>query len=138
MDKPNDNPFTLRTCPYCADRFYGRQDVCLTCRTAIREGEALVYGRSGDDPEDEGTSFKRLTREEVLEMPRGRVAIAGAADGTAPARRLKKAQDTGTMVQVNETMSGTGLDNILKAVSGFVGAAPDVNYEVAITVKKAG
>lgn len=137
MDKPNDNPFTWRTCPYCADRFYGRQDVCMTCRTAIREGEALVYGRSGDDAEDEETSFKRLTREEVFEMPRGRVAVPEGG-ASAPARRLKKAPETGVMVQVKETMTGADLDTMMKAISGFVGAAPAASYDVAITVKKAG
>lgn len=137
MDKPSENPLSWRRCPYCGDRFYGRHDACLVCRTAIRDGEVLIYGRSGDEPEDEGAGFKRLTREEVIEMPRGRVAIAGTADGAAAARRLKKAPESEVSVQVHKTMTGNDLDTMLKAVSAFVGAAPTADYDVVITVKKA-
>jgi len=65
--------FAWRECPGCGAMFYGRRDMCLTCRLALESGEAEIVRV---DHDEDGDKPAVVRAEDVL---RRAEAVAGAA-----------------------------------------------------------
>lgn len=55
----------LRSCPHCGDRHLGREDTCLTCRRALKQGKVEIVRGSADE---DGAAKRIITREELEGM----------------------------------------------------------------------
>lgn len=137
--------FAWRTCPHCGDVFYGRHQACMTCRMALQYGDVLVYRTEDQEAGGLPPALKprRITRREVQNMRKPKQdAPAAPATGETNTRqrRLKRAPgpEAELLLQVRKTMKAQDVDAVFKAVSAFVAAAPQGDYNVAITIERAG
>lgn len=134
----------MRQCQYCGDVFLGNQDTCLVCRMALKSGEVEISTTEEDGgPLGAGRTCRRkLTREEVLAMPRRQVSeeAPAAPEENRPQRRMKKAPaDTAgpeMALRVQKTLPAGEVGSVLRAVSAFVEAAPSGQYALTLRIER--
>lgn len=135
----------LRPCQYCGDVFLGKEDTCTVCRMALKYGSVEIH-----TTEDDGAPWgarrpccRKLTREEVLAMPRQRQVseeATAAPEENRPQRRTKKAPADAPgpemALRVQKTLTAGDVGSVLRAVSAFVEAAPSGQYALTLKVER--